>query len=349
MYMSEESANSPPLTDAEWERLARYVAGESGPSETADVHSWVASDPDRARFAELLRTETSASSNVITDRDVEIALGKVKARMRGPSVLRFERRPKRIWESPALRIAAGIIIVTGAALLLRNGSSGILNPGVAERFTTPIGEEREIHLRDGTTVLLAPQSRLELAATFGSGSRAVTLKGGAYFDVHHDPARPFSVTMGSVNVRDVGTSFILRQVDTVIHLAVETGTVDVKSSTSSGMKEALITAGGHALIGAGAIAVECCSPNEQDIAWAKGKLIFREAPLSEVSTEVYRWYGVRIQAGDSLVARKHITASFSGEPVNEVLRVIALTVGASVERQGDLAIFRTGASPAPRQ
>jgi ferric-dicitrate binding protein FerR (iron transport regulator) len=38
------------------------------------------------------------------------------------------------------------------------------------------------------------------------------------------------------------------------------------------------------------------------------------------------------------LANRHVTASFSGEPIDQVLKILALTLGARVDRQGDSAI-----------
>jgi transmembrane sensor len=184
-----------------------------------------------------------------------------------------------------------------------------------------------------------------VASSFAAGNRSVALTGGGFFDVRHDPAHPFQASIAGVTVRDIGTSFVLRETNGVVRVAVTGGIVGVRPNGNE--KETVLKAGDLAIASAGRVTVDCCDAGNDDVAWTKGRLIFRDAPLPEVSTEVYRWYGVHIQAGDSAIASRHITASFAGEPVNEVLRVIALTLGASVERAGDLAILRTGVSPSP--
>jgi Fe2+-dicitrate sensor, membrane component len=346
MYMSEPSPNPDTLTDAHWQRLARYAAGESSAQESAEVREWVQADPARAKLVEAINKPAPWTSE-LRDSDIEAALLKVKARMRETQALKFEPRRVSIVRSPALRIAAGIVIVAGAAVILRNGSTSLVMPSVAtaEHFTSPVGASRIVHLRDGSTVLLAPNSRLDVASSFRTGNRSVSLTGGGYFDVRHDPAHPFRASIASVTVRDIGTSFVLRETNGLVRVAVTTGIVGVRPIGSE--NETVLKAGGLAIASGNAVTVICCNAGADDVAWTKGKLIFRNAPLPEVSTEVYRWYGVHIQAGDSSIAARHITASFAGEPVNEVLRVIALTLGASVERAGDLAILRTGVSSAP--
>jgi transmembrane sensor len=91
--------------------------------------------------------------------------------------------------------------------------------------------------------------------------------------------------------------------------------------------------------------IERSAVSEDDLAWIQGRLVFRDAPLIEVGAELYRWYGVRLRVADSSLANLHLTASFSGESVDRVLNVIALSLGARIERQGNVAtLYRTSAA-----
>src|SRR5580658_10396570 len=73
-------------------------------------------------------------------------------------------------------------------------------------FATGVGEQRLVRLADGSTVRLDTDTRIDVAMT--GGARRVTLdRGQAFFDVMHDPARPFLVAAGPMTVRAVGTRF----------------------------------------------------------------------------------------------------------------------------------------------
>ncbi|MFL5479174.1 MAG: FecR domain-containing protein, partial [Gemmatimonadaceae bacterium] len=85
-----------------------------------------------------------------------------------------------------------------------------------------------------------------------------------------------------------------------------------------------------------------------DLAWTQGRLVFRDTPLVLVGAELYRWYGVRLKVADSSLTKLHLTASFSGEPVDRVLNVIALSLGARIERQGNVALLYRSASSGNR-
>lgn len=77
-----------------------------------------------------------------------------------------------------------------------------------------------------------------------------------------------------------------------------------------------------------------------ELAWTTGRLVFRDAALPEVADALRRWYGVDVRVTDPALAGRHLTASFQGEPVGEVLRVIGLALGARLDRRGDTVFVR---------
>jgi transmembrane sensor len=78
-----------------------------------------------------------------------------------------------------------------------------------------------------------------------------------------------------------------------------------------------------------------------DMAWTSGRLVFRNASVGELSADLRRWYGVELRVTDSALLRRHFTGSFTGEPSNRVIDVIALAFGARAERRGDTVFIRT--------
>jgi transmembrane sensor len=77
------------------------------------------------------------------------------------------------------------------------------------------------------------------------------------------------------------------------------------------------------------------------MAWTLGRLVFRNASVAELSADLRRWYGVELRVTDSSLLNRHFTGSFGKEPANRVLDVIALALGAHVDRRGDTAYIRT--------
>jgi transmembrane sensor len=115
----------------------------------------------------------------------------------------------------ALAAAACLAFVFGGNLMLR----------IEADHMTATAEQRRVQLADGTVVLLAPESAIDVV--YGAGTRRVRLlKGRAYFDVAAD-RRPFVVQAGEVEARDIGTAFDIGLDVRGVDVAVREGIVDV--------------------------------------------------------------------------------------------------------------------------
>ena len=218
----------------------------------------------------------------------------------------------------------------------------VLEPG--RSFATTVGRRDSVRLPDGTRVVLAPGSRLTLASGFGTGARDLTLEGQALFAVVHDATRPFTVHAGGALVRDVGTVFAVRTDGApagAVTVSVTEGRVALqlaKDSMQLGMSGGPeLAAGDRGVIGDGDVPVLARGVvTAADVAWAtSGTLTYRAAPLATVIADLRRWYGIELKVDRTLASRR-LTATFTNEPVDEVVRVIALALGATATRDGDV-------------
>jgi ferric-dicitrate binding protein FerR (iron transport regulator) len=76
------------------------------------------------------------------------------------------------------------------------------------------------------------------------------------------------------------------------------------------------------------------------LAWAGGRLVFRDTPLRDVVTELSRWYGIDMRIADARIGRRVYTASFQDEPVSEVQRALEIALDVRAERQGNVVVLR---------
>jgi transmembrane sensor len=353
MNMSNPDEASANISPDEWERIARYVTGEAGSGEAQITKRWMEGDPHRVEIVRLLESivrKVDGDDSSATTVDVESALTKVKARFGEAKVIPFAQREvdtqSRRTVIALLKVAAAAVIIIGGTVVWQNIRRSEFN-ATGQTYATSVGERRQVVLRDGTKVLLGPTSRLVVAGTADDGQRLVMLDGIAYFSVVHDPAHPFTVKAGPVSIQDVGTAFSVESDDSAgTRVTVDSGSVAIGAADQQHSAGAVLNARDRATVDVrGVVAVERAVASEEDLAWIQGRLVFRDAPLILVGAELYRWYGVRLRVADSSLANLHLTASFSGEPVDRVLNVIALSLGARIERQGNVAIlYRTAAS-----
>jgi transmembrane sensor len=341
------------LSPEDWERIARYLTGEADAVEAENTRRWTEEDPARLSIVQASQTAIRGIRVAgADDIDVEAALRNVKHRAEASKVISISSRAK---PAPArgftvyMRAAAAILIFFGGLALWRSVTAKP-ESWIAQRYSTGMGERRQFILADGSRVTLGPLSTLE-TFSIHPNERSVGLRGDGYFNVIHDSGRPFVVRAGNAIIRDIGTAFSVQSDDGgLVRVAVDSGTVEIDPSRGNTRGGPTLKARDRAAVDvSGVVAVERAAVSEDDVAWVQGRLVFRDTPLVQVGAELYRWYGVRLRVADSSLANLHLTASFAGEPIDRVLEVIALSLGARVERQGNVAILhRAAATPARR-
>src|ERR1700730_12434920 len=348
MNMSKRDEGSANITPDDWERIARYLTGDAGSGEAEATERWVEADPHRVEIVQLLE---SVLANVAREDSAEIdldgALKDVKSRFDDSKVIPFAPRMVKTGTDRSfvalLRIAAAAIVIVGGTMLWQRVRDSHGDAG--RTFAPSVGERRQIVLRDGTKVLIGPTSRLKVFFGDQDGDRLVSLEGVAYFSVVHDAAHPFTVRAGTFRIRDAGTAFAVESDDSAgTRVVVDSGSVALGAADQNPAASAVLNARDRATVDMrGTVVVERSAVSDDVLAWIQGRLVFRNAPLILVGAELYRWYGVRLRVADSSLANLHLTASFSGEPVDRVLNVIALSLGARIERQGNVAILHRAA------
>lgn len=352
--MSDEirpSAASAP--EADWDAISRFVAGESDAVESAAVSQWLAAHPEDAALAAIVKARADqAAMRSAVAVDTERALAAVRRRITETPSLTVERggatKPAvaaRRWRGPVFAAAAALTAMVGVAQW-RGG-----NTATAQVYATQVGQRDSVKLPDGSMVVLAPGSRLTVAPGFNDGNRDVTLEGAAFFEVKHDGAHPFVVHSRDAEIRDIGTAFSVKtDANGRVAVAVTHGIVALRDTAAGSSAPVELRAGDRGVLQAGAVAVARGTVTDEDMAWTRGQLAYRDAPLAEVQADLRRWYGIELQVTDAVLAQRTLTASFRGDSAAQVVQVIALALGADVVQRGDTILLQPqgpGSTPNP--
>jgi len=301
-----------PPNDADWDKLARHVAGESSAAEAGEMRSWLAKNPAEARAIEKLLEQVRAAGPA-APVDVEAALRRVKRRLE-PTWSRYLG-----WGA-----AAALVLVAGSyALRLSRGTEARAPMTIA----TSTGQRDSVVLADGSRILLGPASRVTIR------DRDVELTGEAYFVVTHDERRPFTVHAGDALIRDLGTEFSVHSDEGLkVRVVVREGSVNL----ARGADSVVLAAGDVGVLSeSGGMMARRGEATDDDVAWTRGRLVFRDAPVREIAADLRRWYGVELVVTDTVLLRRHFSGSFTTEPVGRVVGDIAIALGARVEQAGD--------------
>ncbi|MBX6332137.1 MAG: FecR domain-containing protein [Gemmatimonadaceae bacterium] len=329
--------------------LDRYAAGECDSAERAYVDRMLATDAAWARRMEQLRTLRRMTQRLPQPWDVDRMWDELRERRAASArVVRALPRTRRGAWGRIARLAAAVVLALGSGALWYAAHGGRFARVPHDRIEAPNGRITSIRLADGSRVTLAAGSVLDAPRTFDGRGRDVTLTGQAYFEIAHDSTRPFRVHTRGALTRVLGTKFGVRAYpeDSDVTVVVTEGHVmfgAAPGATSRGTPAGVTLAAGDRaqLVPDGSVRVEHGVAMDRDLAWMQGRLVFVDTPLSTVVREVERWYDVHIVLADTSLASAPVTASFGNEPVDRVLRTLAVSLDVPFTRHGDTVSFGT--------
>jgi len=352
------------MTDhTDWDRLARYVSGESGATERAEVERWAAANTTHRETLDSLRRGWSAGGNG-HPWNVDAAWSRLSPRLKDvkaePGIVRLvphEAAPSRWFRATRLvpLAAAAALVIAVALRLAPGGESALDSPSIAltaSAMRTGIGEQRTIDLADGSQVTLGPNSSLRLGDGFGSTTREVFLEGQAFLRVRHDAARPFVVNAAGTRATDLGTAFEVRAYPNEgVRVAVTEGMVEVRREGATADSAVLQPGDVAELPATGDAVIRRQQDVERLLGWTRGELVFDDAPLADVGRELERWYDVQVRIDDPALRSLHMNMNPRiGESLDEILKLVELSLsshGVRAERNGNVVTLRSGAPVSP--
>jgi transmembrane sensor len=337
---SSDKDSSPFPQSPDWEALARELTGEALPGDEERIRL-----EDRELLERMAPAISVMRTSAPSDIETEAALRNVKARPDFRSVASTPvKRPR--WLIPMPALAAAALLTVGVASWMaydHRPKEQVAAATEARMLGTGVGVRDSMRLSDGTRVIIGPLSSVKVAAGYGQTSREVEVSGDAWFDVVHDESRPFTVHAGGATIVDIGTQFTVQSDDPAgVSVSVTEGSVSLRQVNTPPQHGVILKAGDNGVLqNGGQVIARRGSVTDDDTAWLRGKLVFRDAPISEVVNSVRKWYGIEVKVADRSLENRHLTATFAGETPERVLEVIRLALGADIERRGDTAIVRS--------
>jgi transmembrane sensor len=238
-----------------------------------------------------------------------------------------------LWRSPGPRVDAS---VAPARELAANASTSALRV-----------------LEDGTKVEL--NRGAEFSVRYTPTERRVRLeKGEAHFTVTKNPARPFIVNAGGIDVRALGTAFNVRIDPAAVEVLVTEGTVQVDPAAAPDAAVtmappaapiAVLEARQRAVVPLGQKApppeVATLTPGEIErvLAWQHRLLDFNATPLNEIVGELNRRNDIQLVVIDPELASIRVSATFRSDNIDGFVRLLEAGFGARAEKRGETEIL----------
>jgi transmembrane sensor len=190
------------------------------------------------------------------------------------------------------------------------------------------GSKREVvALADGSRVTLNTGAALNVEYT--AGVRRVRLgRGEAYFDVQHNPAKPFVVNAGNGDVTVLGTAFSVRRSGDGASVIVRRGKVRVRAGNDS----ADITPGQMIVYSNGHEGPIRKVDANAALAWSDGRLVFENKPLGEVIDAIDRYYPGMLIFTSKAKADRRVNAVVNLDRIDDWLDALSRSQGVAVRR-----------------
>lgn len=289
--------------------LGKYFSGEASPEEAIAVDDWVRQHPDHRKIyneaAAAWDNATGAPRYQLPDK-MEL-LRQIKEQA--------VRRPRVII---AWRMAASLLLLLGAAVLyfvLQPSHKGA--PMVIRQTTTGIYRDT---LPDHSLLVLNSHSSIKYPP---GKTRQIQLMGEAWFNVTSDPLKPFIVSVGDLRIEVLGTAFNVRQLASVIEVAVSSGAVKVSRRDT-----AITVKAGQQLdydISTQRFSMaNTFNPNETG--YATRVFNFEDTSLREIVSQLGKAYGIKVIFENERLGNCRMSSTFENKPIQYVFEVISITL-----------------------
>ena len=227
----------------------------------------------------------------------------------------------------------------------------------AAEYQTAVGELKAVSLPDGSNVRLNTASKMDVS--FNRESRVVRLaEGEAYFDVSHNPDKPFVVYAGKFAIKAIGTAFSVQVIDDGVDVTVTEGRVEVVSMKDTVHQSSVpnlkqiddastrvpMVKGQHVIFNEEKQEIELAQqvkPEdiEKKLSWRDGMLIFDNDSLEDVVSEINRYTSTKIVISDSDLRDLRFGGYFRIDDMSSILDTFEEAFGIKVDRINENLIY----------
>ena len=306
----------------------KHLLGEASPEEEQAVIEWMKESETHQEYYNQFKRiwdqskALASGSNVDVNKAWERFQNKVAGKNESVKILKSSFS----W----LRVAASIILIAGLGITLFMLVNKNTEP---KEMVAQTGQNVLIDtLSDGSVITLNKRSTVTYPSKFKGNTRAIALKGEAFFNVAPDKKKPFIISVNDVQVSVVGTSFNIKSENGNTEVVVETGIVQV---TKSG-KTVELNAGEKIIMPANDSSATKEKVSDKLYNYYRSKeFVCDETPLWKLVQVLNEAYDSKIIIGRKELNDKRITTIFYNEPLEKILEVIHLTLDIKVIKKED--------------
>ncbi len=302
----------------------RYILNTATAKEVEQLSHWIKHNTDVSGWLESQILKSSSEM----DRNIQLRmLNNIKSEISKSAhspVLAKLKNNSRIQFRQWLRLAAMYIIplLTAAGVYLYMSANKVTESLIV---SVDRGQKASIILPDGSKAWLNSLSKLTYTSDYNTEKRVLKLDGEAYFEVAHQPDKPFIVQCEDFSVEALGTAFGVKAYneDVVISSILMRGKIKVttlEGSTILKPNERILYDKSTKQVNKSKVT------NAVDFTgWIHNELRFENESLGEIAKSIQRIYNVEIIFASERLKKLRYTGTVENNSLESVLNIITLT------------------------
>jgi transmembrane sensor len=316
----------------------RFLAHETTPEENRLVELWINESPEHKLFFE--NTNRIFENNLTTGEQSEFNVNATwnkfseESQIASPKLQPIENKKKSISATLIFmsKIAAVLVLMVAVGMAYFHFSkkeNAVILAHQVSSYTLP----------DGSVIALNKNSTIQYEKQFGEATRELKLSGEAFFDVKKDPSKPFVISVNSIKIQVVGTSFNVNAYpfDDKTEVVVKTGIVKV---TGNGTEIVLVKGEKAEFSKKTKELKKLVNTNPNYSSWKTQTYVFEMTKMSEVFKTLEKDYNVDITLIDPEFNNCTLFARFEKNSLNEILTIIKHTFNVDYEIRGKQIIIK---------
>lgn len=311
------------------ELIAKAVTGEASREELQQLEQWENKSAGNAAYVasgkQIFETINTAKNELPFNTNA--AWNQLNSRIsdNGTKIIPIRKR-----FSP-LRVAASVLLIVSLGFLAKwMLTENSVQPMVLSAGTKALQQK----LPDGSSVFINKNSEISYALN-KDNVREVKLKGEAFFEIVHNEAQPFVITVNGVIIKDIGTAFNVKAISgsNIVEVLVESGEVQFYTAGKTGLN---LVKGEKAVYdeSSGVFTKAIATEQENTMSYKTKVFHFIEASLKDIIAQINNVYGSDIRLSDEALGKCRLSVAFNNKNIDVVIAVIAETLDLETESSG---------------
>ncbi|TYP92798.1 FecR family protein [Fodinibius salinus] len=231
-----------------------------------------------------------------------------------------------LFSSSTMKWAVAAVLILGAFI-----SYVIFQPQQPELVASSQQSIKTVTLGDGSSVTLRPHSKLY--GVNKPNTRQYQLEGEGFFEVTHNPNRPFAVETSSGTVNVLGTTFMLSSWGQKMQVYLKEGSVQVKASEQD---SAVVLEPGESASVTNTKAIPSVQlANAQEFTdWMNQQMVFSDKSARQVVAELEQQFNISISLPKEVTQNK-LSGALSLNNLSKALNDLELVLNGKFVKMGE--------------